>query len=78
METNKPRMLITERVKGIPAEATCSSCPDAIFRTGEVIGETVEEGECALKGLFEHHFRAVHEEKPSTHRQKRLFSDVRL
>lgn len=68
METNRPRMLITERVKGIPAEATCSSCPDTIFRTGEVIGETAEEGELTLKVLFDHHFRAVHEEKPSTHR----------
>jgi len=65
VETNKPRMLITERIQGIPAEATCRSCPETIFRTGEDIVETAEEGERTLKDLFDHHFRTVHEEKPS-------------
>jgi len=64
VETNKPRMLIIERIKGVPAEATCSVCPRIIFRTGEDTVETADEGERTLKELFDHHFRIVHEEKP--------------
>jgi hypothetical protein len=61
-------MLITERIKGVPAEATCSSCPGTVFRACEVIGEMPEEGERTLKSLFDQHFQVVHEEKRSTHR----------
>ena len=68
METNKPRMQITERINGIPVQATCTSCPETTFYTGAKSGDTAEENERTLKDLFDHHFRTVHEEKPSRHR----------
>jgi hypothetical protein len=65
METNKPRMQITERINGIPVQATCTSCPETTFYAGAKSGDTAEESERTLKDLFDHHFRTVHEEKPS-------------
>jgi hypothetical protein len=67
VETNKPRMLIIERIKGIPVQAACSSCPETTFHAGAKTGATAEESERTLQDLFDHHFRTVHEEKPSRH-----------
>jgi hypothetical protein len=61
-------MLIIERIKGIPVQAACSSCPETTFHAGAKTGATAEESERALQDLFDHHFRTVHEQKPSRHR----------
>jgi hypothetical protein len=56
----KPTMQVTERINGIPVQATCSSCHNTTFHAGSKIGGTAEENERTLKALFDHHFETIH------------------
>jgi hypothetical protein len=55
----QPRLVITERVKGIPTMGTCSACPHLTFACGEVsptLGNMEE-----LQRQFDEHYRQKHD-----------------
>jgi hypothetical protein len=55
----KPHLVVTKQIEGIPVQAACSHCADAVFHTGYATGMP-HEHQRKLESLFREHLRKIH------------------